>query len=229
MKKETEKIVYIPTQLAEIWIDEEARQKHRNDIAFTEGWFNNQLREAIQKEELPFILSLIKKLTKSETAVYDLMYAKYDEYIKGNSFIPKVEKERVKQYYIDIADRLKDVCCIAHNYLQMYKFTLIQEKEDSICFDTNQVEEYINSIGIRTFSDKERQYVDLLDKATKALVDVANFEREHGLNEYALRGFALIPKHDDPLNVIAYPCGLAHDARLGFVNTERIIKGLLNV
>ena len=46
---------------------------------------------------------------------------------------------------------------------------------------------------------------------------------------YTLRGFVLIPKHDDTLNAIAYPCGLAHDARSGFVNAERIIKGLLNV
>lgn len=67
--------------------------------------------------------------------------------------------------------------------MQKYKFPLIQDKDGSICFDTNQVEEYISAIDIRTFSDKERQYVQLLDKATKALVDVANFEREHGIND----------------------------------------------
>ena len=221
------RIEFTPTQLPEKWIDENARNNYRNEIASTEGWLNNQLREAVEKEELTFNLSLIKKLMKSETAIYDLMYAKYDEYVKNNSFIPKAEKERVKQSYIDVADRLKDINNSVYHKLQPYKFTLKQEKDGSICYASDEVEEYINTIGIRTFSDKERQYVELLNNATKALIDCANFEQENGIRDYALLGFGLVPKHDDPLSAIAYPVGLAYDARMGFINFNRIINGVI--
>lgn len=207
-----------------LWINENARNDYRNKIMEIEGW----LREAIEKEELTFDLSLIKKLMKSETAIYDLMYARYDEYVKNNSFIPKAEKERVKQSYIDVADRLKNICNSMFYKLQPYKFTLKQEKDGSICYAPDEVEEYINTIGIRTFSDKERKYVELLDKATKAIAECANFERENGINEYALRCFDIVPNTDGSL-LTAYAKGLAHDARLGTVNVERIIKGLLNM
>lgn len=221
------KIEFYLTQLPEKWIDENVRNNFKNDVALNEGWLNNQLKEAIEKEELTFNLSLIKKLIKSETAIYDLMYSNYNEYIKANSFIPKTEKERVKQSYINVADRLKDICSIAYSYLQKYKFTLKQEKDGFIRYVPDEVEEYINTIGIRTFTDKEREYYTLLNNATKALVEVTNFERENGIREYALLGFGLMPKHDDPLNAIAYPCGLVHDARLGTVNFERIIQGVM--
>lgn len=228
MTTETKLINYVPSKLPEVWIDEAERTKHRGNIISAEGWLNNIFREAIEKEELTFNLSLIKKLRKSDTAIYDLMYAKYNEYIKGNSFIPKIEKERVKRSYIEVADRLKDMCCIAYDYLQIHKFTLTEDKDGLICFAPDEVEEYINSIGVRIFTEKEKEYVDLLDKATKALIEVANFERENGIRNYALLGFGLLPKQDDPLNAYAYPCGLVHDAQKGIVNFERIARGVMN-
>lgn len=227
MTTETKPINYVPSKLPEIWIDEAERTKHRGYIISIEGWLNNMFREAIEKEGLAFNLSLIRKLRKSDTAVYDLMYVKYNEYIKSNSFIPKVEKERVKGSYIEVADRLKDVCNTAYCKLALYNFTLIEDKEGLICFAPNEVEEYINSIGVRTFTDKEQEYAELLDKATKALVEAANFERGNGIRDYALAGFGVMLKHDDPLNTIAYPCGLAHDAKMGIVNFERIVRGVM--
>lgn len=137
------------------------------------------------------------------------MSQKYADYVKGVSYAPKEEMNRIRTAFDDVAYRLQSVASDAHALLNQYTFDLVVVK-GKIMYDEKQVDEYICTIGIRTFSDKEKEYVRLLNEATQAIVNVANFEIDNNLTDYALSSHY----------------GLAYDAKSGKANIDRIIKGI---
>lgn len=217
------KIDFISTTLPEIYIENDVREQYKEEIERAE-LFVNKWKEQIEEEGLSFDKELITKFKNKDTAIYDLMEKAFNDYAKTLKFVPKIEQERIKQTFTDIADRLAD----ANNsiYATLHPYSLDYDVKNGVfSFNSKQVKDHIETLGVRTFSDLERQYVNLLNTATKAMLDAANFEIEHNLESYALASTQIVPSGTmgefTTLNK-----GLVHDAKIGVVNTGRIIKGI---
>ncbi|GEM_PF-4945729 len=217
------KIDFISTTLPEIYIENDKRERYKEEIERAE-LLVNKWKEQIEEEELSFDKDLITKFKNKDTAIYDLMEKAFNDYAKTLKFVPKIEQERIKQTFTDIADRLAD----ANNsiYATLHPYSLDYDVKNGVfSFNSKQVKDHIETLGVRTFSDLERQYVNLLNTATKAMLDAANFEIEHNLESYALTSTQIVPAGTIG-EFTTLNRGLVHDAKIGIVNTGRIIKGI---
>lgn len=218
-----EQITFINTELPDIYIDKEVRTKYKDAIELTE--FNvNKWREAIEKEGLSFDKELITKFRSNGRAIYDMMEKAYKDYSKTLKFVPKVELERIRQTYIDIANSLESVDTSIYAILQPYSFDF-DVKNEIFSFNAKQVKDHIETIGIREFSELEKEYVRLLNIATKAILECANFEIKHNIEVYSLSTAITAPTANKG-EFISLPRGFANDANIGVVNVEQIIKGV---
>lgn len=216
-------ITFINTELPDIYIDKEARTKYKDAIELAE--FNvNKSREAIEKEGLSFDKELITKFRSNDRAIYNMMEKAYAEYAKALKFVPKVELERIKQTYTDIADSLGSTNASIYALLQPYSFDF-DVKNGVFSFTTKQIKDHIETIGIREFSELEKEYVRLLNIATKAILECANFEIKHNIEVYSISTAITAPTANKG-EFISLPRGLANDTKTGIVNVERIIKGI---
>ena len=109
------------------------------------------------------------------------------------------------------------------NQLQSIPIRLVEVK-DRIIFDLKEVEQHIETIGVRTFKDTDREYVKLLNEATETLVKVRNFEIENGFAEYSTKALHVIPSLMEGLAPMFVACGLSTDATQGIVNLQYIIN-----
>lgn len=219
------KITFIDTILPDTLVDQSVRENYKEKIQQAEATINSY-REAIEKEGLTFDKDLLNTLKQSETAIYDMMDKAYNDYAKTLKFVPKIELDRIKQTYIDIAHALEKINRDINGVLSGYKYDF-QVKSGKFSFDGKQVKDHTETLGIREFSELEKEYVKLLNAATKAIVDCANFEIEHNIEVYSLGTAILSPTGKDTF--IPLPRGLANDAKTGIVNVERILKGIKGV
>lgn len=220
------KITFINTELPDNLIDYSIREAYSEKIRLAELGVNQQ-REAIEQEGLTFDSELINKFQSSETAIYDIMNKAYNDYSKTLKFVPKIELQRIKQTYTDIADRLANENQSINGILSTIKHSY-SVKNDVFSFDKKQVKDHIETLGIREFSELEKEYVRLLNAATKTIIECANFEIEHNIEKYSL-GTAIFAPTCNRDEFISLPRGLANDAKTGIVNIERIIKGIARV
>lgn len=219
------KITFIDTILPDTLVDQSVRENYKEKIQQAEATINSY-REAIEKEGLTFDQDFLNTLKQSETAIYDIMDKAYNDYAKTLKFVPKIELDRIKQTYIDIAYALEKINRDINGVLSVYKYDF-QVKSGKFLFDIKQVNDYVETLGVREFSTLEKEYVKLLNAATKAIVDCANFEIENHIEVYSLGTAILSPTGKDTF--IPLPRGLANDAKTGIVNVERILKGIKRV
>lgn len=217
------KINFINTELPDIYIENDVRERYKEEIERAESLIN-RWKDQIEQEGLVFDKDLITKFKNKDAAIYDLMEKAFNDYAKTLKFVPKIEQERIKQTYTDIADRLTDANNSIYSVLQPYSFDY-DVKNGVFSFNSKQVKDHIETLGVRIFSDLERQYVNLLNTATKAMLNAANFEIEHNLESYALASTQIVPAGKIG-EFTTLNRGLVHDAKIGVVNTGRIIKGI---
>ena len=217
------KIVFKKTELPTQWIDEAKREAYRERLTAIETKLNSEIKEQIETEGLEFSLTLINKMRASKEAIKKEMDKAYNDYIKTLKFVPKSEMHRVKQSFDDIANRLGDINIWLFNQLQSIPIQLIEVK-GRILFDVKEVENHINTIGVKTFTDTDREYVKLLNEATETLVKVRNFEIENGFAEYSTKALHVIPSLMEGLAPMFVACGLSTDATQGIVNLQYIIN-----
>lgn len=216
------KIEYIKTELPKEWINKQLRKDTADKIVEAEARLNDEYKPLIEAEGLDFNLKLVNSMKESETAILAQMEQAFKDYIKAVKFIPKAEKKRVEQSFLQIAERLDSVNIGAYTVLNRYSFDLIENK-GRIVFDSKQVDEYINSIGIKIFTPQEKEYYKLLDKATEAIIAAHNFEIEHNLPSYATRSIFSIPNYNTK-QIDYLPYGVANDAIQGQVNLNYIVN-----
>lgn len=216
------RINFVNTELPNIYIDNDVRDNYRDTVELAESNINKR-KEQIEKEGLTFDKELITKFRSNGSAIYDMMEKAYNDYAKTLKFVPKIELERIRQTYTDIADSLKEANASIYAILHPYSFDF-DVKNGAFSFNSKQVKDHIETLGIREFSELEKEYVKLLNAATKAIVFCANFEIEHNIEVYSLGTAILAPTGKDTFIPLAR--GLANDAKTGIVNVERIIKGI---
>lgn len=217
------KIVFKKTELPTQWIDEAKREAYRERLTAIETKLNSEIKEQIETEGLEFSLTLINKMRASREAIKAEMEKAYSDYIKALKFIPKAEMHRVKQSFDDIANRLGDINIWLFSQLQSIPIRLVEVK-DRIIFDLKEVEQHIETIGVRSFTDTDREYVKLLNEATETLVKVRNFEIENGFAEYSTKAQHVIPSLMNGIEPLFVACGLSTDSKQGTVNLQYIIN-----
>lgn len=216
------RINFVNTELPNIYINNDVRDRYKDEIVSTESNIN-KWKDHIEKEGLSFDKELITKFRSNERAIYDMMDKAFNDYAKTLKFVPKIELERIRQTYTDIADSLKEANVSIYALLHLYSFDF-DVKNGAFSFNSKQVKDHTKTLGIREFSELEKEYVKLLNAATKAIVYCANFEIEHNIEVYSLGTAILAPTGKDTFLPLAR--GLANDAKTGIVNVERIIKGI---
>lgn len=222
-EKMKNKITFKRVELPQQWIDEAKRSSYRERLISIEDKLNNDIKEQIETEGLEFGLTLINKMRGANDAIRVEMNKAYLDYTKTLKFIPKAEMQRVKQSFDDIANRLESINIWLFNQLQSIPIKLV-ERKGLIVFDLKEVEQHIETIGIRTFTDTDREYVKLLNEATETLVKVRNFEIENGFAEYSTKALHVIPSLMKGLAPMFVACGLSTDATQGIVNLQYIIN-----
>ena len=180
------KIEYIKTELPKEWINKQLRKDTADKIVEAEARLNDEYKPLIEAEGLDFNLKLVNSMKESETAILAQMEQAFKDYIKAVKFIPKAEKKRVEQSFLQIAERLDSVNIGAYTVLNRYSFDLIENK-GRIVFDSKQVDEYINSIGIKIFTPQEKEYYKLSYRIRK----VKRSSKEHSF-KISIKKLALI-------------------------------------
>lgn len=217
------KIEYIKTELPKEWINKQLRKDTAEKITEVETRLNDEYKPLIEAEGLTFDLKLVNSMRKSETAILTQMEQSFKDYIKAVKFIPNAEKKRVETSFLAIAERLDNANSCIFSMLNRYSFDLVENK-GRITFNSKQVDEYINSLGVKTFTPLEKEYYKLLDEATEAIIKARNYELKHNLPEYSTKAEHIGISLDGSNKPYSYAAGLSTDAKKGQANLNYIIN-----
>lgn len=202
-------------------INEAVRQDYKAQIDSLNMFINGVLKQSFYEEDIPFTLQTLNRLIKDENAIFELINEAYNTYIASVKFCPKEEKERIKQSFISIADRLKDNCVQLYNRWQNYPYKLTKQADESIVLSPKDVGAHIETLGIYVFSEKEKEYYKLITEAAEAINKVRDFEIINNLKEYSTKS-----KIDAVQNgqYCAIPSGLVYDVKMNRINPELMAK-----
>lgn len=179
-------------QLPDQYIDIDARNKCSEDIKNIEEWINNTFKEAVEKEGLLFSIELIKELCKSPEEVTSIMNKNKEAYVKTLGFVPVNERQRIEQNYTDVANRLLRFNELLYGYMKQYPFNLTRLKNGKITFDSKEVANYIESLGVRIFTPEEKEYIELLQDAAELLKKIDTLEKERSYPPYAMKSVTVL-------------------------------------
>lgn len=200
----TKKIHYTRKNIDTSYIDEAKRTELREELEYIESFLNNEIRNSLEKEGLEFSLDNIEALRQKPDAIKPMIEKQRDKYIKSLGFIPIIEKNRIIATFSDVIDRLLPNNRQLHDELKKHNHRLIQDKSGAICFDPKEIDDHIETIGIRTFTPIEVEYINILQDAAELLCKAQHMEVDHSFRPYA---FGLLV----PFGNVMFIDGLARD------------------
>lgn len=181
----TKKIHYTRKNIDTSYIDEAKRTELREELEYIEGFINNEIRNSLEKEGLEFSLDNVEALRQKPDAIKPMIEKQRDKYIKSLGFIPVTEKNRIIATFSDVIDRLLPNNRQLHDQLKKHDHKLIQDKSGAICFDPKEIDNHIETIGIRTFTPVEVEYINILQDAAELLCKAQHMEVDHSFRPYA--------------------------------------------
>lgn len=179
------RIIYTRKDISTSYIDESERTKLREELQYIESFINDEIRNSLEKEGLEFTLNNVEMLRRDPDAIRAMIEKQKEKYIKSLGFIPTPEKNRIAVSYNDVINRLLPNNEKLYNYLKEHNHVLIQGKSGTICFDPKEVEDHIKTIGIRTFTDAEIDYINTIQDAAELLCKAQHMEVENSFRPYA--------------------------------------------
>ncbi len=179
------KIDYKPFEIQEVYVDQEVRDDYILDVEIIEAFINGEMRKVIEEQGLSFKLSLVSRLSSIKDAALAVVDELKQQYIKKLSFVPPKELERIDANFKDMASKLQPIGNKLFKYVSQHPLPLIQQKNGTIRFDPEAVQNTLNKIGIRVFTDEEVEYLKLLDAAASAIAAARNYEIDHNYIEYS--------------------------------------------
>lgn len=179
------KISYTRKDISTSYIDESERTKLREELQYIESFINDEIRNSLEKEGLEFSLNNVEMLKLKPDAIKVMIEKQKEKYIKSLGFIPTPEKNRIAASYNDVINRLLPNNEKLYNYLKEHNHTLIQSKGGSICFDSKEVNDYVETIGIRTFTQPEIDYINTIQDAAELLCKAQHMEVDNSFRPYA--------------------------------------------
>lgn len=181
-----EKLIFNREKLQRQYVDKDVRTNYLELIAYIQEWINKDFKEALQAEGLHFDLALAQRLSVSYKAIRDEINHYRKKYLSSLGFVPKSEENRIHEKYNEVIENLTKPCKTFWDYTRTHKFPLVANKQGYIMFDADKVNEYVASIGIKSYSDADIEYMDLLQDAAEILVKIRNIEIENDYNPFVL-------------------------------------------
>lgn len=181
-----EKITFKREKLQRQYVDKESRTNFLEGIANIEEWINQDFRKALEAEGLSFDLALAQRLSTSHDAIKNEINRHREKYLSSLGFVPKSEIDRVHEKFNEVIENLTRHGRMFWDYMREYKFPLVANKQGYITFDADKVNSYVAILGIKTYSDADIEYMNLLQDAAEMLVKIKNIEIENDYNPFVL-------------------------------------------
>lgn len=187
-----EKITFKREKLQRQYIDQEVRTNYLDSVANVEKWINQDFRKALEAEGLSFDLALAQRLSTSHDAIKNEINRHREKYLSSLGFVPKSEIDRVHEKFNEVIENLTRPARIFWDYTRTHKFPLVANKQGYITFDADKVNSHVATLGIKTYSGADLEYMDLLQDAAEMLVKIKNIEIENDYNPFVLN---MLPNH----------------------------------
>jgi hypothetical protein len=148
---------------------------------------NNHL-EALKKEDIPTQLEVLKNILKSDEAFKEWLDKAEKSYIGKMGFVPKEEKGRVHQSFVDVMTRTDSTRNILHGFIwNKYGYEAMQDKDGHLTFNLEKIEADATESAKKYFSQEDKEYFDLLQGVVEAYDKVRTFEKAHDYVPYSNR------------------------------------------
>jgi hypothetical protein len=140
---------------------------------------NNHLA-TLKKEDIPTQLEVLKNILKSDEAFKDWLDKAEKSYIGKLGFIPKEERERVHQSFIDVLNRT----ATPRNGLQGFIYNrngykVEQDADGKLYFDLQQIESEATEKAKKYFTDEDKEYFSHLQDVVEAYHKLQSYEKAH--------------------------------------------------
>lgn len=165
-------------------INEEVRAEELQKFRDVEQFINESLVPAFDKEGFAVDLDLLEAL-KIDNSITDIIRNKEREYVRSLPFCPNEEKIRIRKVFDAVADRLEGVCTDYSRNIKGVKLSLIQAENGQFCFDPDEVDKHISSIGVRKFRVEEKKLFELYQQLYSVYRECRDYEKEQGLRPFA--------------------------------------------
>lgn len=180
------------------YIDEKAREAFNREIEYANEFINGKLKESLINEGLTFNIKIINRLATKSDAISDVVNEYKQEYLSKISFLPANEKERIDRNFKTTIDKLLPTNRELFDLCKKYPFLLEQLKGGSIVFNQAEIKVKIESIGVRTFTASEVEYLNMLLDAADKLKAIDEYEKAndyipYGLINVVFAGHQIIP------------------------------------
>lgn len=140
---------------------------------------NNQLA-GLKKEDIPTTLDVLKNILKSDEAFNEWLGKAEKSYIGKMGFVPKEEKERVHQSFVDVLKRTATIRSCLHGFIwNKYGYEVKQDKDGKLTFDFEKIEAEATEAAKKYFTDEDKQYFGLLQGVVESYNKVRAFERKN--------------------------------------------------
>lgn len=170
--------------LPNMFINEELKAEKLQELHDVEQFINESLVPAFEKEGFAVDIELLEAL-KTERAIAEIIRNKEREYVRSIPFIPNEEKVRIRKVFDAVLGRLEGVCTDYARNIKGVKLSLIQVGNGQFCFDPDEVDRFIASIGVRKFRPEEKKLFELYQKLYAAYKECRDYEKEQGLRPFA--------------------------------------------
>lgn len=140
---------------------------------------NNHLA-TLKKEDIPTQLDVLNHILKNDEAFKEWLDKAEKSYIGKLGFLPREERERVHQSFVDVMNRT----ATARNGLQGFIFNrngykVEQNQDGKLYFDFQKIESEATEQAKRYFTDEDKEYFSHLQDVVEAYHKLQSYEKTH--------------------------------------------------
>lgn len=139
----------------------------------------NRNLESLRAEDLPTDIGTLRKIVTSEEAFAKWIDKAEASYIGKLGFIPKEERKRIKETFLDLKERTASARNTVGNFLQAEKFPIIQDCDGTLHYDRAEVDRILTERFTKRFTDEDKEYFQVLQEAKEALQRLFDWEKVH--------------------------------------------------
>lgn len=177
----------------------------------------NKHLASLEKEDIPTQLEVLKAILKTDEAFKDWLDKAEKSYIGKMGFVPKEEKERIHQSFIDVFKRTATTRNVLQGLIwNKYGYEVKQSEDGKLIFDLNKIESDATEQAKKYFTDEDKEYFDLLQEVAESYNKVKAFEKAHDYMPFTNNdAFIQNLKIGFPPNWFAFSCLIGKMSKRG--------------
>lgn len=178
----------------------------------------NDALERLKSEDIPTDLPTLKKIMISDEAFNEWVGKAMDSYVGKLGFIPKEERNRIKEQFFEVAEKTKNERNTIAVFLSDAKYPIVQGKDGSLQYDWEEVEKAATEMATKRFTDEDVEYYSMLSKVIESLRELYKWEENHtychfedwsepftGLQQPTVPGAPICINHGNHLQILMRP------------------------